>query len=104
MKYSTSKLPTCLLFGLTSIFMQAQIASQPAVSANTRTQQLEQRLETISSALVDARQQLDQSLQQIRQLQQELAEIKQQLPAGQTVPSDSSSSADPLATLKTSVA
>ena len=104
MKYSTSKLPTCLLFGLTSIFMQAQMASQPAVSANTRTQQLEQRLETISSALVDARQQLDQSLQQIRQLQQELAEIKQQLPAGQTVPSDSSSSADPLATLKTSVA
>ncbi len=104
MRYSASKLPACLLFGLTSIFLNAQTASQSAISANAHTIQLEKRLETISSALVDARQQLDQSQLQIRRLQQEIAEIRQQLPSTQALPSNSSSStADPLAALKTSV-
>ncbi len=54
----------------------------------------------ISSALDAARQQLDQSQQQIRLLQQELAEIKHQVPSFRS----SSSVADPLAALQTSVA
>ncbi|RSL15463.1 hypothetical protein EDE15_0952 [Edaphobacter aggregans] len=104
MRPSVSKPPACLLLALTSIFLNAQTTSQPVISADARTVQLERRLETISSALVAARQQVDQSLQQIHELQQELAEIKQQLPSAQTVPPNSSSSiADPLAALKTSV-
>jgi uncharacterized coiled-coil protein SlyX len=104
MRHSVPKLPACLLFGLSSMFLHAQTASQSPIPAEARTMQLEQRLEGISSALVDARQQLDQSLQQIRQLQQELAEIKQQLPPSKTLPPGTSSSvADPLAALKTSV-
>ncbi|HEY6374564.1 MAG TPA: hypothetical protein VIX90_03470 [Edaphobacter sp.] len=98
------KLSACLLLGITSAFLQAQTASQSAISADARTMQLEKRLETISSALVGARQQLDQSLQQIQQLQRELAEIKQQLPAAQVSTSDSGSNVvDPLSELKTSV-
>src|SRR5579871_1365614 len=104
MRPSVSKPPACLLLTLTSIFLNAQTTSQPVISADARTVQLEQKLESISSALVDARHQVDQSLQQIHELQQELAEIKQQLPSAQAVPSNSSSSiADPLAALKTSV-
>jgi hypothetical protein len=105
MRHSVPKLPACLLLGFTSIFLHAQTASQSAISTDARTMQLEKKLETISSALVDARRQLDQSQQQIRQLQQEIAEIKQQLPSARTSPSNSSSSvADPQTSLATSVA
>ena len=104
MRHPVPKLPACLLLGFTSILLHAQTASQSDLSAGVRTLQLEQKLETISSALVDARQQLDQSQQQIRQLQQEIAEIKQQLPTARTSPSNSSSSvADPQTSLTTSV-
>jgi hypothetical protein len=104
MRYFAAKLLARLLLGLTLVSLHAQTAPQPSTSADARAGQLEQRLETISSALVDARQRLDQSLQQIQQLQQELAAIKQQLPAVQNVPSESSSNvADPLTALKKSV-
>ena len=104
MRYSVPKLLACLLLGLTSIFLHAQTASPSAISDDARALQLEQRLEIISSALDAARQQLDQSQQQIRLLQQELAEIRHQMPSTQTSTANSSSSvADPLATLKTSV-
>jgi hypothetical protein len=101
MRYHAYKLPACLLLGLTSIFLHAQTASPSAISADARVVPLEQRLEMISSALDAARQQLDQSQQQIRLLQQELAEIKHQMPSSS---SSSSSVADPLAALQTSVA
>lgn len=81
------KVFACLLL-CSTVLLRAQISEQPTSSSSsalddTRTTQLEQRLETLSSALVTTRQQLDQSQQKIQQLEDELAQIRQQFVSSQ---------------------
>ena len=82
MRDLTSTLLLCLLAGSPEIRLHAQTnpSLAPAqVSTTTSVTALEQKIDTISSALTATRQQLDQSQQQIVQLQAELAEMKRQL-------------------------
>jgi hypothetical protein len=90
MRDLTQKLLACLFLGSTLISSHAQAgqsASAPSSPLNdARTEQLEQKLETISSALASTRQQLDQSQQEIKALQDELAQIKKQFASTQPAP------------------
>ena len=73
---------TSLLLGAMSASSSAQLSDHVAaspISSDTRTAQLEQKLEAISSTLAVTHQQLEQSQKQILQLQGELLEIKKQL-------------------------
>lgn len=99
MRDAIRTLLVCLFFGSAPMTFHAQsgVAVSPAATvskSDDRSAQLEQRLETISAALVTTHQQLEQSQQQIQQLQEELAQIKKQLGASQPGAVASSSSAD----------
>src|SRR5580698_65605 len=85
-----------LFLGITPISLAAQSNDRAAapVSSDTRTAQLEQKLEAISSVLAVTHQELEQSKEQILQLQQELLEIKKQLSFGRPAAVLSSSSSD----------
>lgn len=88
---------TSLLLGAISASSSAQLSDPVAaspISSDTRTAQLEQKLEAISSTLAVTHQQLEQSQKQILQLQEELLEIKKQLASALPSASSSSNSAD----------
>jgi hypothetical protein len=94
MRSLTHKLFACLLLCSTPILLRAQVNGQPPPSSSpalddAHTTQLEQRLETLSSALATTRQQLDQSQQKIQQLEDELAQIRQQIVSSQPAPATS---------------
>lgn len=82
-----------LLLAATCITAHAQ--------APDRNTQLEQKIETISSALAATQQQIEQSQRQMQQLQQQLLELRQQMaasgaiPAAQPATAPESSSATP---------
>jgi TolA-binding protein len=67
----------------------ASASSSPSES-EARSVELEQKLETISSSLVAAHRQLQQSQQEIEQLREQLAQIKKQLGLLQPAPAESS--------------
>jgi hypothetical protein len=89
MRDLTRKLFVCLLMVSMFIPLRAQVAGQsnsaPSSSNDVRATQLEEKLQTISSALAITRQQLNQSQQEIQNLQDELAQIKKQLGSTQLV-------------------
>jgi TolA-binding protein len=72
--------------------------SAPTVSAaDTHSIELERKLEAISSALAETRQQLDQSRQEIEQLRQEVVQMKKQFASAQPAtaqPSNPGNTAD----------
>lgn len=76
----------CLLLGSGRAGIP-QATMQEAPSTVQRTAQLEQKIETLSAALVSTQQQLDQSQRQMQQLQQELLEVRQQMAAIDAAPS-----------------
>jgi hypothetical protein len=86
-----------LLLGAMPVSSSAQSndhAAASPISSDTRTVQLEQKLEAISSTLAVTHQQLEQSQKQILQLQEELLEIKKQLASALPSAISSSNSAD----------
>jgi hypothetical protein len=96
MRDITHTLFLSLLLGTMPISLTAQSNDRAAapVSSDTRTTQLEQKLEAISSVLAVTHQELEQSKEQILQLQEELLEIKKQLSSGRSSAVLSSSSSD----------
>ena len=83
----------CLLLGSATAAGHAQAAAPPVSAPDQRAAQLEQRIETISTALAATQQQIDQSQRQMQQLQQELLELRQQMSAagaGSSVPPSAS--------------
>ena len=94
------RLLTCLFLIAVQVPLYAQsttsVPSAPSSSptADPHSVELEQKVETISSALAVTHQQLQQSQQEIEQLREELAQIKKQLALVQPVPAQSSGTAD----------
>ncbi len=67
------------------------VAATPTSSVSeTNSNELERKLEAVSSALVVTRQQLERSQQEMEQLRQELVEIRKQLSLTQSAPAGSS--------------
>ncbi len=87
MKDLTRKVLVCLFTVSILILLRAEVNAQsssaPSLSNDVRATQLEEKLQTISSALAITREQLSQSQQQIQNLQDELAQIKKQLASTQ---------------------
>jgi hypothetical protein len=88
MRDLTRKLFACLFLASASISLRAQVSAQSTAASSSslndaRTTQLEEKLQTISSALATTRQQLDQSQQELQSLRDELAQIKKQLASTQ---------------------
>ncbi len=80
----TCALLVCLLVGMAPAAVEAQTNEHPAApSSDAHAMQLEQKLETVTSALASTQQQLEQSQKQIRELQEEMLEIRKQLALGQ---------------------
>ena len=107
MRDLTNSLLLCFLLGSPSIALPAQ-----STPSNASPSEMDQKLEAISSALSETRQQLDRSQQQIVQLQAELAEMRRQLasapatgdvPAPQTGQSSSQQTDERLQTLEAQV-
>jgi hypothetical protein len=87
----------CLLLGSAAASVWAQTAAPPASpgAANQEAAQLEQKVETISSALAATQLQIEQSERQVQQLQQELLELRHQMAStgeASSAPSSASSS------------
>jgi hypothetical protein len=86
---------TCLVLAAVRTPLLAQsttpVPSAPSSSStpDAHSVELEQKLETISSALAATHQQLQQSQQEIEQLREELAQIRKQLALVQPVPAES---------------
>src|SRR4030088_648306 len=90
---------TCLILIAVQPSLRAQSPDAIPVSAppssstpDTRSVELERKLEAISSALVVTHQQLEQSRQEMEQLRDELGQIKKLLAATQSRSVESSSS------------
>ena len=101
---------TCLVLTAVQRPLYAQSTlSVPSVPSSSPTPdahsvELEQKLETISSALAATHQQLQQSQQEIEQLREELAQIRRQLALVQAVPAESSSTGNAIDTAKDAAA
>lgn len=93
MREPNHKMLAGLLLCLSPAILHPQVNTQTSQPiADARTIQLEQKVETISSALTATHQQLEESQRQIQQLQEELTQIKKQLAsATPSAPSSSSS-------------
>ncbi|HEY4378870.1 MAG TPA: hypothetical protein VGN01_00900 [Acidobacteriaceae bacterium] len=99
MKFMGHGILVCLLLGSAAPAGHGQTAGPPISTgaADPANAQLEQRIETLSSALATTQQQIEQSQRQMQQLQQELQELRQQVAA-----SGAGFSASPLASPSTS--
>jgi uncharacterized coiled-coil protein SlyX len=62
-------------------YAQTAAPSSPSPAADQKNAQIEQKIETISTALSAAEQQIEQSQRQVRLLQQQLLELRQQMAA-----------------------
>ena len=93
------KFLVCLLVLLPSLPLKSQESGQSpresSSSTNAGTGELEQKLQTISTALASTEQQLEQSQRQIQQLQEELAQVRKQLDNSKSVTTASPSVSDP---------
>lgn len=68
----------CLLLVPAAVRGHAQAAASPGADG-PKTQQLEQKIEAISSALEATQQQIDQSQRQMKELQQQLADLRREM-------------------------
>jgi hypothetical protein len=98
----------CLMVAAIHVSLRAQsVASIPAPPtpsssiADKRSVELEQKMESISSALVVANQRLEQSRQEIEELRQQLVVIRRQLASAQTAPTESPAPANATNSAKT---
>jgi hypothetical protein len=105
------ELLTCLILIAVQTSLHAQSPGSIPVSAptssstsDTRSVELEGKLEAISSALAVTHQQLEQSQQEMEQLREELAQIKKLLAATQSGSVESSSSGSPVDAAKATAA
>jgi uncharacterized coiled-coil protein SlyX len=84
----------CIPNSLAGLFLASAVAaghaqtsaSLPPAAAVQGPSVLEQKIESISAALVATQQQLEQSQHQIQELQQELRQLREQVAAGSAVP------------------
>lgn len=90
---------TCLILIAVQASLYAQSPDPPPASASSSSSapdahalELERKLESISSALAETHQQLEQSQREMEQLREELAQIKRLLAATQSGSAESSSS------------
>jgi chaperonin cofactor prefoldin len=93
MKGLAWKFFVCLLVVFSSPPLQSQNSEQPPHDRSTT--ELEQKLQTISTALTTTEQQLEQSQRQIQQLQEELAQVRKQLDNSNSTSKASSNVPDP---------
>jgi prefoldin subunit 5 len=100
------ELLTCLILIVAQASLYAQSpGSIPAASpSSSASDELERKLEAISSALAVTHQQLEQSQQEMEQLREELAQIKKLLAATQSGSVESSSSGSPVDAAKATAA
>jgi hypothetical protein len=96
MKDIRCELLACVMLAMAQVCVAQSDAPVPSAASSssrpdTHSIELEQKLETISSALVETHQQLQQSQQEIEQLREELAQIKKQLASLQPLPTESAS-------------
>jgi hypothetical protein len=95
MKIIRCELLACLMLAATQLPINAQSSTTAPPAAplssmpDPHSAELEQKLETISSALATTHQQLQQSQHEIDQLREELTEIKKQLALAQPAPAES---------------
>lgn len=98
---------TCLVLAAVQTPLLAQ-STTPVPSSSSvpdaHSVELEEKLETISSALAATHQQLEQSQQEIEQLREELAEIRKQLALVQPLPPESSGTGNTVYTAKATAA
>jgi hypothetical protein len=93
------KFLVCLVVVLPSSPLQSQESGQAPRKSSSSTDdsgtgQLEQKLQTISTALAATEQQLEQSQRQIQQLQEELGQVRKQLDISRSAITASSSVSD----------
>ena len=93
------KFLVCFLVVFSSPPLQSQESGRPphesSSSTDTGAGELEQKLQTISTALAATEQQLEQSQRQIQQLQEELGQVRKQLDISKSAITSSSSVSDP---------
>jgi hypothetical protein len=104
------ELLTCLMLVVAQLPLSAQsttaapASAPPSSMAEAHAVELEQKLDSILSALAATHQQLEQSQQEIEQLREELAQIKKQLALVQPVPAGSSSTGNSVDAARTTAA
>jgi hypothetical protein len=89
----------CLLVIFFSLPLRSQVSGQALHESTSSTEsgtgELEQKLQTISTALAATERQLEQSQRQIQQLQEELGQVRKQLDTSKSAVTVSSSVPDP---------
>ena len=76
----------CLLLSVSAIGANAQAAAPPPAGQIPDSTGLQQRIESLDSALAATRQQIEQSQRQLEQMQQQLLELRQQMAGSATAP------------------
>jgi TolA-binding protein len=105
MRHLPSKLFACLILAAFQVPLLAQSpAASPSSATDAHSAELEQKLQTIVSALAATHQQLEQSHREIEELREELAQIRKQLALAQPEPSASSSTDNAVDTAKATAA